>query len=494
MTIEVRCPADGRLVGTVPTRSAEDVTAAVLALREHQRSWADAGPRRRARVLRAFAAWIADNAAHLADVVQAESGKARADAEVEAPVAVEAITYFARNAERFLTPDPVRRSGALTAAKHLAVAFRPHPVVGVITPWNFPLLGPTFDVAPALAAGASVLLKPSEVTPLTALELARGWREVDAPPVFSVATGGPATGEALVDAVDFIQFTGSTSTGKRVAHRAVDRMVPYSLELGGKDAAIVLADADLDRAAAGIAWGALFNAGQVCVSVERVYVEAAVHDEFVRKLTAVVSGLRQGADDRGYRADVGAMATPAQHDVVARHVREAIAAGATALTGGVPDPAGAFYPPTVLVGVDHAMACMREETFGPTIPVVAVADADEAVRLANDSAYGLSATVWTRDIARARRIASTVDAGAVNVNDVYCNLFAPGLPHAGWKSSGSGARFGGAHGVRKYCREQAVTLPRLPTPARMPYWYPYTPRKSRFVRRALALVTGTALR
>jgi len=297
-----------------------------------------------------------------------------------------------------------------------------------------------------------------------------------------------------VDNVDFVQFTGSTKTGQAVAHRAIDRLVPFSLELGGKDPAIVLADADLDRAVAGVAWGGLFNSGQTCVSIERVYVEAPVYDAFVARLTDLVSSLRQGGDDAGFRFDLGAMATPAQRDLVDRHVSEAVASGAKALTGGKPTGVGTFYEPTVLVDVDHTMTCMREETFGPTIPVVKVADVAEAIRLANDSPYGLSATVWTRDRERGQQIARQLEVGSVNINDAYANLFAMSLPHGGWKSSGIGARFGGANGLRKYNLQQAITVPRFRTMKRELLWFPYKPRTGKLAGRVLHAIAGRDLR
>ncbi|UGT38841.1 aldehyde dehydrogenase family protein [Nocardia yamanashiensis] len=493
-SFEVRSPIDGSLVQTVAEQSAEQVAAAVRTLRQYQPAWEALGPKGRAEWLCRLRDWLFDHADEVADVIQSESGKTRAEALMEVPLTAGVINYYTDNAEKFLAPEHPGSASALTVAKRYTVEFRPYAVVGVITPWNYPLATPGFDVPPALIAGAAVLLKPSEVTPLSALLMARAWREIGAPPVFAVVTGHGETGAALVDSVDYVQFTGSTRTGQLVAHRAVDRLIPYSLELGGKDPAIVLADADLDRAAAGITWGALFNSGQVCVSIERVYVEAPVYDEFVAKLTANVEALRQGGGDTDFRYDVGAMATAAQRDLVERHVTEAISAGACALTGGKPTGTGTFFEPTVLVDVDHTMSCIREETFGPTIPVIRVADADEAIRLANDSVYGLSATVWTGDRDRGLAIARRIEAGAVNINDVFYNLMSPTAPHGGWKASGTGTRFGGAHGVRKYTREQVLTAPRLPEPTHEPLWFPYAPTRMRVVHRALRLITARDLR
>ena len=282
------------------------------------------------------------------------------------------------------------------------------------------------------------------------------------------------TGAALVDEADYIQFTGSTGSGRRIAQRAADRLIPYSLELGGKDAMIVLADADLARAANAAVWGAMFNSGQTCTSVERVYVEEPAYDEFVELVVERVQRLRQGAPGKGYDADIGALSGEAQLAVVERHVSEALAKGARALVGGKrADIPGAFFEPTVLVDVDQSMRCMRDETFGPTLPVMKVHDVDEAIRLANESSFGLSATVWTRDRAHGEQIARRLEVGAVNVNDMFANLFALPIPQGGWKQSGVGARLGGAHGVRKYCRPQAITTARL-TPTSELLWYPYT--------------------
>jgi len=347
----------------------------------------------------------------------------------------------------------------------------------VITPWNFPFLMPGLDVIPALAAGAAVLLKPSEITPLSAVEFVSGWTEIGAPPVLSLITGYGETGAALVDNVDYVQFTGSTTTGKLIAKQCAERLIPYSLELGGKDAAIVLADADLDRAANGIAWGGLFNAGQVCISVERVYVEEPVYDEFLAKLTKNVDELRMGQDDRGFKFDVGAMATHAQRDIVQRYVDEAVAAGARVVTGGKAGDVGTFFEPTVLADVDQSMSCITEGTFGPTLPILKVADEAEAIRLANDSVYGLSASVWTGNKARGQRVARRLEVGAVNINDVYSNMFSFALPMGGWKESGVGARWGGASGILKYCRQQAITAPRIPTEQKELVWYPYSQKK-----------------
>ncbi|MGW6426648.1 aldehyde dehydrogenase family protein [Nocardia sp. NPDC055053] len=475
--IAVHNPATGEHTGSVPIVAPDEVAAAVRELRLYQPEWEAIGPEGRKKWLLKMQDWLIDNTEHLAAVLQSETAKPRVDALIDPAFAVDLLGYYARRAGKFLADEHPSPHSPLARVKSLTVAYRPYPVVGVITPWNFPLAMPAIDVFPALAAGAAVILKPSEVTPLSAVELARGWAEIGAPPVFKVVTGAGATGAAVVENADYIQFTGSTATGRKIAAACAERMVPYSLELGGKDPAIVLADADIDRAAHGIAFGGMFNAGQVCISVERVYVEEPVYDEFVTKLTAAVAALRQGEDRRESKNDVGALANENQVRIVQRHVDEAIAAGARATTGGKRTGVGTFFEPTVLVDVDHSMSCVAEETFGPTLPVMKVADEAEAIRLANDSIYGLSASVWTGDKARGERVARQLNTGAVNINDVFSNLFNPAMPMGGWGLSGVGARWGGASGVRKYCRAQAMTKPKIPTMSKELFWYPYDMNK-----------------
>ncbi|APE37037.1 aldehyde dehydrogenase family protein [Nocardia fluminea] len=487
--MDVRNPADGRLIATVAVDDRETVSLVAADLRDAQVGWAEASPRQRAKWLHRWRDWILDHTDELTNLLQAETGKVRPDALVETTASCEFISYYADHAAKFLAGEQVRSSSLLTLSKRLTTTYHPFPVVGMIMPWNFPITLFLMDAAPALAAGCAVLAKSSEETPLTCARIIEGWHEIGAPAVLAHVVGDGDSGAAVVDASDFVQFTGSTATGRAVAIRCAEHLKPMSLELGGKDPAIVLEDADLARAVEGIAWGALFNAGQVCISVERVYVVSEVYDEFVARLTQRVRSLAHGAAGR----DVGAMVTARQVDIADRHVSEAVVAGARVLAGGTRSAVGNYYAPTVLVGVDHTMACMTEETFGPTIPVMQVADENEAIRLANDSAYGLSATVWTRDHARAQRIALQLNAGAVNINDVFSNLFATTLPHSGWKASGIGARLGGAHGLRKYCRVQAVTEPRIPVLSRELTWYPYTPRRAAMAGRVLRAAAGRGL-
>ncbi|RNL81095.1 aldehyde dehydrogenase family protein [Nocardioides marmorisolisilvae] len=490
--VQVNAPADGGIAGTVPALDAAAVAARAAELRANQAAWQDLGADGRAPFFAAYRDWLLDNGEEITDLLQLETGKVRHEALIEIGMATDLINYFSKIAGSALATEKRKPHNLTSASSNLSVQYTPHQLVGVITPWNFPIAGPFMDVTPALCAGAAVLIKPSEVTPLSIVRALDGWKEIGAPDVFGAVTGTGETGAALVDVVDFVQFTGSTATGRKIAQQAAGRLIGYSLELGGKDPMIVLADADIDRAVNGAAWGGLFNSGQVCVSVERVYVEAPVYDEFVTKLSAKVAELRQGPGPLG-STDVGSMATPAQVDIVQRHVDDAVANGARVLNGGHRGSEGYSFEPTVLVDVDHSMSCMREETFGPTIPVMKVANADEAIRLANDTEYGLSASVWTTDEERGLEIAGRLDAGAVNVNNVLANLSATALPHGGWKESGIGSRFGGEAAIRKYCRAKAITTAKM-TPKNELNWYPYTKRRSKALHRMVRLISARGKR
>lgn len=485
--VVVRNPADDTIVGTVPDMTAAEVAELAAQLRAAQPAWEALGPEGRKVHLLRWLDWIVDNKEHILGLVHREAGKSWGDAQIELLVAVEVINYYAKNSAAFLADETPSPHNVSAITKRLRLIRRPHPLVGIITPWNYPLAMPMMDVPGALMAGAAVMTKPSEVTPLAWAEVVRGWNEeIGAPPVLGLASGLGLTGAAVVDEVDMVQFTGSTATGRRIGIRAAERLIPASLELGGKDAMVVLADADLDRAVDGAVWGGLFNAGQSCIAVERVYVEAPVYDEFVERLVNAVDRIRVGHDAQGtFEADYGAMANEQQMSIVERQVADALERGARALTGGRRLAKGLFFPPTVLVDVDHSMLAMTEETFGPLLPVMKVADEDEAVRLANDSPYGLAGSIWTSDAERGLRVGRRIETGGMNVNNAMTNVFQFPLPMGGWKSSGLGHRFGGAYGVRKYCRQQAFVSERVHLKKEI-HWYPNTRRK--------ALVTDKALR
>lgn len=486
--LEVICPADGQVIARLPIDGQDDVRAKAAQLRAAQPEWEAIGPDGRRHLLLAWLDWIFDNERHLREVLQREAGKSWGDTGLEIAGTADVINYYAKHAGAFLAPRHPRPHGPMAASKRLTVRPRPYALVGVLSPWNYPLAMPMLDIPGALMAGAAVLSKPSEFTPLCWLELVRGFEEAGAPPVLSAVVGGPETGAALVDAVDMVQFTGSSRTGRKIAVAAAERLIPCSLELGGKDAMIVLDDADVDRAVGAAIWGGLYNAGQSCMAVERVYVARPVYDGFVGKLVERVSKLRVGMDEPGsFSSDFGALANDAQMAIVERHVAEAVGKGARALTGGHRHPAGLFYEPTVLVDVDHTMACMTEETFGPLIPVMPFDELDEAIELANDSPYGLSGSVFSRNSERAHEVAARMTTGAVNVNDVMINALQIAAPQGGWGESGIGSRSGGAHGILKYCRDQVITDPRVTLPTEL-QWYPVTSGRSTLMARAVRLL------
>src|ERR1700712_2695517 len=419
-TATINNPATGAPAGTVRWTDPADVPRIASGLRKAQREWEARGPAGRAKVLARYAVWLGEHRDEIESLLIRETGKSTADATQEVPLLLMIASYYIKTMEKALAPETRPAALPFLAIKKVEVHYRPRSVVGIIAPWNFPVANAMMDALGALAAGCAVLLKPSERTPLTAELLLRGWHDSGAPEVLALAQGAREVSEAVIDNVDFIQFTGSCATGAKVMERAARRLTPVSLELGGKDPMIVLDDADVELAAHAAVWGAMFNAGQTCVSVERVYVLESVYDAFVDAVVRDVENLKMGAGD-GY--DFGAQIDDSQVAVTERHVADAIARGAKVLTGGErPAGPGSFYAATVLVDVDHSMACMTEETFGPTLPIMKVATVAEAVRLANDSPYGLSASVFSRDIEHAEDVAVELDCGAVNINDVISNL------------------------------------------------------------------------
>jgi betaine-aldehyde dehydrogenase len=491
--IPVRNPATGDTIAVVDSHSPEEVRRTVDRVRAGQAEWEALGFKGRGRWMGELRDWLLDNADRVTDIMQAETGKVRAEAANEAFYLADQINFYSARGAKFLSEEKVRGHSMLIASRKLRIQYRPYPVVGLISPWNFPLILSLGDAIPALIAGAAVVMKPSEFTPLGISEIVDAWRdEIGGPDVIAVVNGAAETASALIDESDFIGFTGSDRTGKMVMARAAETLTPVSLELGGKDPMLVLEGADIERAVKAATWGGMMNSGQICMSVERIYVEEPVYDSFVEKLVASVSELRQGPDGPEIGSDVGAITSPEQISKVAGQVSEAIEHGARALVGGRHvDRPGDYYEPTVLVDVDHSMRVMRDETFGPVVGVMKVKDSEEAVRLANDSRYGLSATVFGPK-RKAEKIARRLECGGVNVNDVLTNSMVPGIPLGGWKESGIGYR-NGKYGIRKYCRSESIVTARtqlLPEP----FWYPYTPARRESVEKLTRFVNARGIR
>jgi acyl-CoA reductase-like NAD-dependent aldehyde dehydrogenase len=489
-SLNVKNPATGALVGSVPVTAPAAVRALAARARAAQSGWRSLGPDGRGEVLRRAQRWLADNAQRVIGTVMSETGKSYEDAQLtDYGYTLSALGYWAKHGPRHLADERVSAWRDPTFfGRRMRVRYEPYGVVGVVGPWNFPLVNGFGDCIPALMAGNAVILKPSEVTPLSSLLMAEMLSESGMPAdVFQVACGDGATGAALVQQVDCMMFTGSTRTGRAVAQSCAERLIPCYLELGGKDPMLVLADADVERAANAAAFYSMNNAGQVCISIERAYVEAPIYDEFVRRVTGKVAKLRQGPPDGPGSVDVGAMTFAPQLQTIEAHVADALAKGGRVLTGGQRRAgAGNFYEPTVLVDVDHTMACMREETFGPLLPIMRVDDLEQAVSLANDSPYGLQASVWTRDLGLGRAVAMRLQAGAVCVNDAQLNYTALNLPMGGWKSSGLGTRHGRA-GIRKYCKSQSLLVTVL-APKRDFYMFPYRAGRTRLLQRLQRLL------
>ncbi len=493
--IEVKNPATGEVVASVPAVSVADVQGVVARARAAQPAWEALGFEGRARILKRAQKWTLDNAERIARTIVSENGKAYEDALLaEVGYAAGAFGYWAKNAPKLLADEKVRSSSPSVFGRKLVIRYAPVGVVGVIGPWNYPLNNSFGDCIPALAAGNACVLKPASLTPLTSLLMAEGLRECGLPEdVFIVAPGSGSVGAELIDHVDFVMFTGSTQVGKKVMERAAQTLTPVGLELGGKDPMLVLADADTERAANAAVHYSMQNGGQTCISVERVYVEEPVYDEFVAKVEEKMRGLRMGVPGGPGEVDVGAITSPPQMDLIDGHVQDALAKGARAPVGGHRgDGPGDFYEPTLLVDVDHGMECMTEETFGPTLPVMKVSDADEGVRLANDSPYGLQASIWTKDVAKGERLARRIEAGVCCVNDAQVNYLALELPMGGWKESGLGARHG-ADGIRKYTKKQSLLVTRL-APKKDPHMLPYKARTTNGLLRFLRLVYGRGKR
>ena len=450
-------PATGEVVGTVPIHTQEDVDAAVARARIAAHTWSALSFEARHEELGAFRRALAGAAEELATIIHKENGKPELEAYVEVMMALAHVQHAAGRAEKAMETRKV--SSGMLANFRASISYHPLGVIGVIGPWNYPIFTPMGSIAYALAAGNAVVFKPSELTPLVALKLEEIARKTFAlPDLLQVVTGAGATGAALArSGVDKVAFTGSAATGKRVMIAAAERLTPVLLELGGKDPMIVGEDADLEKAAEACVYGALTNAGQACISIERVYVAGAVHDKFVEEVIKQVRDLRVGGDD----GHLGAMTSPAQVAIVKDHLEDAIAKGAKVHTGGPDAISGNFIQPTVLTNVDHKMKVMTEETFGPVIPIAKVSSMEEAVKLANDSRYGLGSSVFGGKSVRS--IAAKLRAGMTSINSVMAFSGIPTLPFGGIGDSGFG-RIHGDEGIREFTRvkstaEQLISIP-----------------------------------
>jgi succinate-semialdehyde dehydrogenase/glutarate-semialdehyde dehydrogenase len=474
--ILVRNPSNGAEVGRAPVATPEEVAAAVARARAAQPAWAALSFGERARVALRAREVILGELDAIARLISDEIGKPVAESLLhELSPSLDLMQYFARHAEKLLRPEKIDLGQYGLMGRSSRVVYHPLGVVGIIAPWNFPWATPLGEIIPALMAGNGVVLKPSELTPLTALKIAEVLQKAGLPDgLLSVVTGYGDTGAALIAArPNKVLFTGSTATGKKIAAAAAEHLIPVVLELGGKDPMIVCEDANLEIAARAAVWGAFANAGQACASVERCYVQEKIAPEFIEKVVAETKKLRVN-DTRANEHEIGSMSSERQLAIIEAHVEDARARGANILTGGRRPPGlnGPFYEPTVIAGVNHTMDVMREETFGPVLPIQTFKTEDEALKLANDTIYGLTAMVFTRDIGRGQRLARQIMAGTVMVNEVIYTHGIAATPWGGMKQSGYGRAHGRA-GLLEMVAPQHVHVNRV---SFMPdlWWFNYS--------------------
>ncbi len=465
--LETVNPATGEVLATFPVHGRREVDAAVAQAREAAAWWAGLGwSGRRIRLL-AWKSYLTRYMGRLAQLMHEETGKPLDDAKLEIILAIVHIDWAARHARRVLRPRRVR-SGLFSVHQAATLEYQPLGVVGVIGPWNYPVFTPVGSIAYALAAGNTVVFKPSELTPATGSWLVRSFGEAlglfgEAQPVFQLVTGPGSTGEALArSGVAKLAFTGSAATARKVMAAAADTLTPVLAECGGKDALLVSADADLEAAADAAAWGAMSNAGQTCIGIERVYVADAVYHSFMERLTSRVSGLRPGFDRE---ASYGPMTSPAQPEIVAKHVADALARGGRLVwgegeVGGADAVAPPYVRPVILTDVPEHSTAVTEETFGPTVTVTRVVNLAEAVSFANAGRYGLGSAVFARDRSAAMSAARSLRSGMTSINSVLGFAIVPALPFGGVGESGFG-RIHGADGLREFARPKAITRQRM---------------------------------
>lgn len=491
--LSLKNPLSGAALGSIDVTPAAEVRAAVGRARAAQPAWAALGVRGRKQIVQRALDVLLQRQDAIIDTVRAETGKTRVDAlSIEIISSCDFINYWCGRAEADLADEKPTLHGYLRPLKKLIVSYEPLGVVGVITPWNGPFVLSCDPLVQALLAGNAVLLKPSEVTPRSGEWAARILWESGVPKdVLQVLHGDGETGAALVQAgVDKIAFTGSVRTGKTIAVACAEQLLPVTLELGGKDPMIVCADANLERAASGAVFLGMFNSGQVCLGVERIYVVERVAEEFLRLLEEKVRAVRVGGGDD---KEVGSIFWDRQLTIIERHVDEAVEAGATAVVGGRRTGEGLCYAPTLLTGVTREMAVMREETFGPVICVMVVPDEDAAIAAANDSAYGLSASIFSTDDQKVIRMARRLRAGSVMQNDAATIYGMPEAPFGGLKQSGLGQVHGGSRALRGYCHAKPIALDRWKLD-REDIWFPLSDRTVVTLEKTIEYAFGKLLR
>jgi acyl-CoA reductase-like NAD-dependent aldehyde dehydrogenase len=490
-------PSNGEEIGRAALMTPSDVAEAVRFARSAQPAWATLTYRERAKFILRARELVLAQMEEIAQLISRETGKPPAEAiSMEVVPTLDLMHYFSQNTEKLLKRQKIDIGQYGLMGRSSYISYKPLGVVGIISPWNFPWATPLDEVVMALMSGNAVVLKPSELTSLTALRIGAIFKEARLPEgLLEIVTGDGSTGAALVEAgVDKIMFTGSVATGKRVAEAAAKQLIPVVLELGGKDPMIVLEDAKLENAARAAIWGAYANSGQACASIERCYVHESIAPQFIDLVVKETRALRQGKP-AVEGVDVGAMSSEKQLKIVESHVGDAVQKGAQILTGGrrANDSGGWFHQPTVVTNVDHSMELMTEETFGPVLPIMTFKTDDEAVQLANDSIYGLTASVFTSDISRGRALAERIDAGTVMINEVVYTHAVAQTPWGGVKKSGYG-RTHGRLGLLELVTPQHIHVNGVPWLPDV-WWFRYSSQAAALFRNfAHYFTTGSVLK
>lgn len=483
MSFPSKSPASGKDLPNVEATAPDDVAGLVTKARAAQQKWAEFTPERRARIIAKVKKTILARAEEIGRLIHDETGKPEVEALLgEVLASADVVGYWVDLAPEELEPLEAEMDALSYPKKRAWIHRDPRGVIACIMPWNFPFALPLRTIIPALIAGNAIVLKPSEITPRVGQLIADLFKGLEVPEnLITIVQGDGAVGTALVEAdVDFVVFTGSTATGKKVAHACAEKLLPCVVELGGKDAAIVLKDADLDRAANGILWGAMMNAGQNCGAVERVYVEKSIVTDLTKKIVDAAKALRMNDD-------VGPLTTAAQRAIVEKHVAAAKEAGAEVLAGGTIDGEQGYKPTVVKIDAEDN-PLITDETFGPVVPITAVADEEEAIKRANASRYGLTASVWTTDLKKAEAIAHRLKAGVITINNHSFTGAIPSMPWGGVGESGWGFT-GSPLALEHLTRPRVIVIDRNRAP-RETWWYPYSPTLRRLALTFAALRGG----
>ena len=482
-------PATGEIIEKIPATTVEEIERKIITAREASHAWCRLTLRQRAKVMKKAQKALVARMDEIVEIVLDETGKTDFDGVIEMLTTLEIMRFNRKMAPRVLAPE-VRPLGLLVKNKRGTVHYRPYGVVGAISPWNYPLIQPSILVVPALLAGNGVVLKPSEFTPLTALKMKEVYDDAGVPEgIFQVVIGAGDVGKTLVESqkTDIIAFTGSVGVGRKIAVSCAEQLKPVILELGGKDPLIVLKDANLKRAAGAAVWSGFHNAGQTCISVERVYVEEYVADEFIRLVNEMTQSIMAGHNRDS--SDYGSMTTVPQFEKVKAQIEDAREKGAQIFSGEYsPSPGGHFLPPTVVTDADDTMAIMQQETFGPVIAISRVKDEEDAVEQANSMNFGLNASIFTKDKKKGRRLASRIQAGNIVINDVETNYLCVDVPFGGIKQSGIG-RLHGIEGLRSFTQIQSIVEDRFGLKKEL-WWFPVSNGTKKLFRSLIKLLYG----